>query len=121
MVAALVDYAKSHSFEPQPDNVEEFKDFPGEEIYGKIDGKDVYIGNQKSQYEQAVYKVKMSPIPPFSLSDSCRIGVKEAIEELKSMGIKIAMLTGDCQAAANHAQTQLGGALDVVHPELILF
>lgn len=47
MAAALVDYAQSHSVEPQPDNVEEFKNFPGEGIYGKIDGKDVYIGNQK--------------------------------------------------------------------------
>lgn len=47
MAAALVDYAQSHSVEPQPENVEEFKDFPGEGIYGKIDGKDVYIGNKR--------------------------------------------------------------------------
>lgn len=47
----------------------------------------------------------------FSLSDSCRIGVKEALEELKSMGIKTAMLTGDCRAAANHAQNQVKNKL----------
>lgn len=48
-----------------------------------------------------------TPAGIFSLSDSCRIGVKEALETLKSMGIKTAMLTGDCQAAANYAQNQV--------------
>ncbi|KAJ9550756.1 hypothetical protein OSB04_014801 [Centaurea solstitialis] len=137
MAAALVDYAQSRSVEPKPDNVEEFKDFPGEGIYGKIDGKDVYIGNQKIAVRASCSQVPRngsennegksigyifvgsSPAGIFSLSDSCRIGVKEALNELKSMGIKTAMLTGDCQAAANHAQNQLGGALEVVHAELL--
>ncbi|XP_024959996.1 putative inactive cadmium/zinc-transporting ATPase HMA3 isoform X2 [Cynara cardunculus var. scolymus] len=137
MAAALIDYAQSRSVEPQPDNVEEFKDFPGEGIYGKIDGKDIYIGNQKIAIRAGCSQVPRngsdnnegksigyifwgsSPAGIFSLSDSCRIGVKEALEELKSMGIKTTMLTGDCQAAANHAQNQLGGALEVVHAELL--
>ena len=34
----------------------------------------------------------------FSLSDSCRTGVAEAIKELKSLGIRTAMLTGDSEA-----------------------
>nr|XP_043627781.1 putative inactive cadmium/zinc-transporting ATPase HMA3 [Erigeron canadensis] len=137
MAAALVDYAKSHSVEPQPDNVEEFKDFPGEGIYGKIDGKDLYIGNKKiairagcsqvlengsenNEGKSVGYIFLGSTLAgTFSLTDSCRIGVKEALEELKSMGIRTAMLTGDSQAAANHAQNQLGGALDVVHAELL--
>ncbi|KAI3709054.1 hypothetical protein L2E82_38777 [Cichorium intybus] len=136
MASALVDYAQSHSVDPQPDNVEEFKDFPGEGIYGKIDGKEIYIGNKKiairAGCSENVYGsesnegkstgyvfVGSSLAGVFSLSDSCRIGVREALEELKSMGIKTAMLTGDSQSAANHAQNQLGGALDVVHAELL--
>lgn len=35
------------------------------------------------------------------------------------MGIKAAMLTRDCPAAAKHAQDQLGGVLNVVHAELL--
>lgn len=46
-------------------------------------------------------------IGSFGLSDSCRSGVKEAIQEIKSFGIKTAMLTGDCSAAAMHAQEQV--------------
>jgi Zn2+/Cd2+-exporting ATPase len=42
----------------------------------------------------------------FTLSDLCRTGAKEAIGELKSLGIKPIMLTGDSTAAANFAQNQ---------------
>ncbi|XP_023739618.1 putative inactive cadmium/zinc-transporting ATPase HMA3 [Lactuca sativa] len=136
MAATLVDYAQSHSVQPQPDNVEEFKDFPGEGVYGKIDGKDVYIGNKRIAIRAGCSQdlisdernegrstgyifVGSSLSGIFSLSDSCRIGVREALQQLKSMGIKTAMLTGDSQSAANHAQNQLGGALDMVHAELL--
>lgn len=43
----------------------------------------------------------------FSLSDSCRTGAKEAMEELRSLGIKTAMLTGDSSAAALQAQKEV--------------
>ncbi|CAI9293768.1 unnamed protein product [Lactuca saligna] len=136
MAATLVDYAQSHSVQPQPDNVEEFKDFPGEGVYGKIDGKDVYIGNKRIAIRAGCSQdligdernegrstgyifVGSSLSGIFSLSDSCRIGVREALQQLKSMGIKTAMLTGDSQSAANHAQNQLEEALDMVHAELL--
>lgn len=48
-----------------------------------------------------------SPAGIFSLSDVCRTGVKDAMRELKQMGIKTVMLTGDCYAAANHVQDQV--------------
>ena len=55
----------------------------------------------------------------FSLSDDCRTGAAKAIQELRSMGIKSVMLTGDSAAAAKHAQEQLGGALEELHSELL--
>lgn len=47
MADALVDYGRLFSVEPNPENVEEFQNFPGEGIHGKIDGQDIYIGNRK--------------------------------------------------------------------------
>lgn len=47
MAAALVDYGRSHSIEPKPETVEGFQNFPGEGIYGRIDGRDIYIGSSK--------------------------------------------------------------------------
>ncbi|WOG98143.1 hypothetical protein DCAR_0417484 [Daucus carota subsp. sativus] len=137
MAEALVKYAKSYSVDPKPDEVEEFHNFPGEGIYGKIDGKDIYIGNKRIALRAGCLTLPTIgddemegksigyifsgsfPAGIFSLSDVCRTGVKEAIQELKSMGIKTAMLTGDHQAAAKHAQDQIDGALELVHSELL--
>ncbi|PSS01326.1 Cadmium/zinc-transporting ATPase [Actinidia chinensis var. chinensis] len=137
MAAALVDYGWSHSIEPKPEEVDEFENFPGEGIHGKIDGKDVYIGNRKialragcaavpsleghSNEGKSIGYIFLEAVPAgiFSVSDACRTGAKEAINDLKSMGIKTAMLTGDSNEAATLAQNQLVGALDVVHSELL--
>ncbi|XP_075077639.1 cadmium/zinc-transporting ATPase HMA3 isoform X1 [Nicotiana tabacum] len=137
MAAALVDYAQSNSVEPKPDRVEQFQNFPGEGIFGRIDGMEIYVGNRKissragcttvPEIEGDSFQGKSvgyiflgsSPAGIFGLSDVCRIGVKEAMRELKQMGIKTAMLTGDCYAAANHVQDQLGGAMDEFQAELL--
>ncbi|KAK9268747.1 hypothetical protein L1049_000508 [Liquidambar formosana] len=108
-----------------------------EGIHGKIDGKDIYVGNRKISQRAGCGTVPIlegdtkegqtigyiyhgaTPAGIFSLSDACRSGVVEAVKELKSLGIKTAMLTGDSHAAAMHAQDQLGHALEVVHAELL--
>ncbi|KAK6152179.1 hypothetical protein DH2020_014814 [Rehmannia glutinosa] len=137
MAAALVEFARSHGIEPKPDTVERFQNFPGEGICGSIEDKEIYIGNSKIASRArctAVPKLEgydtegksvgyvflgSSPAGIFCLSDVCRTGAKEAIEDLKSIGIKTVMLTGDCHGAAKRAQDQLGGALDVIHAELL--
>ncbi|XP_076910611.1 putative inactive cadmium/zinc-transporting ATPase HMA3 isoform X2 [Bidens hawaiensis] len=138
MAAALIEYAQSKSVEARSQNVEGFENFPGEGICGKIEGKNIYVGNQKiavragcnttalhnasesTEGKSTGYIFLDSSLAGiFNLSDACRTGAKEALKELKSMGIKTAMLTGDCQAAASHAQKQLEGALDMMHAELL--
>lgn len=47
MASVLVDYAQSKSVEPKSDTVTEFQIYPGEGIYGEIDGEGVYIGNKR--------------------------------------------------------------------------
>lgn len=47
MAAALVEHARSHSIEPKPDSVKEFHIYPGEGIYGEVDGRDIHIGNKR--------------------------------------------------------------------------
>ncbi|KAF8687515.1 hypothetical protein HU200_043211 [Digitaria exilis] len=142
MASVLVDYAQSKSVEPKSDNVTEFQIYPGEGIYGEIDGERVYIGNKRILSRASCETVpdmkdmkgvtvgyvacKMELIGVFTLSDSCRTGSAEAIKELRSMGIKSVMLTGDSAAAAAYAQgqfapvfCQLGNILDEVHSELL--
>lgn len=43
----------------------------------------------------------------FTLLDGCRYGVAQALKELKSLGIKTAMLTGDNRDAAMSTQEQV--------------
>jgi Zn2+/Cd2+-exporting ATPase len=47
VAGALVDYARLHFIKPVPENVENFQNFPGEGIFGTIDGRDIYIGNNR--------------------------------------------------------------------------
>ncbi|KAL6560134.1 putative cadmium/zinc-transporting ATPase hma4 [Orobanche hederae] len=137
MAAALADFARAHAIEPKPEKVEKFEIFPGEGIFGRIEDNDIYVGNGRiasrawcpTVPEMEGYDIEGKSVGYvflgsslagiFCLSDACRTGAKEALNELKSMGIKTVMLTGDCYAAAKHAQDQLGGALEVVHPELL--
>ncbi|XP_009344843.2 putative inactive cadmium/zinc-transporting ATPase HMA3 isoform X1 [Pyrus x bretschneideri] len=136
MADALVDYGRSLSIEPKPENVEEFQNFPGEGIHGKIDGQDIYIGNRKIALRAACEIVPTTegsnggktigyiysggtPTGVFTISDACRSGAAEAIRELKKLGIKTAMLTGDSNAASLHTNEQLKQALEVVHAELL--
>ncbi|GAB4853527.1 Cadmium/zinc-transporting ATPase hma2 [Ancistrocladus abbreviatus] len=47
IAAAIVSYGRSESIEPKPENVEAFQNFPGEGISGKIDGREIFVGNSK--------------------------------------------------------------------------
>ncbi|KAK9097727.1 hypothetical protein Syun_024772 [Stephania yunnanensis] len=136
MAAALVDYGRLNSIEPQPENVKDFQNFPGEGIYGVIEGKQIFVGNMKIATRAGCKAVPpqedgtkgatkgyilfgASLVGKFSLADTCRSGVAEAIKDLKSLGIKTAILTGDSQAAATWVQDQLGRAINIVHAELL--
>ncbi|KAG5101654.1 hypothetical protein JHK84_046623 [Glycine max] len=135
--AAIVDYGRSLSVEPEPEKVTEFEIFPGEGICGKIEGRVIYIGNKRIAARAGSETVPILqgevergkttgyiylgaiPIGFFSLSDACRLRVQEAIGQLKSLGIKTAMLTGDNQSAAMQVQDELGHSLELVHAELL--
>lgn len=135
MASALVDYAKSNFVEPKPEKVSEFHIYPGEGIHGEMDGKNIYIGNKRIASRALCERIPdvkdtkginyghifldSTPIGIFILSDTCRSGAEQALKELKSLGIKLAMLTGDSSEAAMHAQNQLGNAIEVVHAELL--
>ncbi|ESQ54201.1 hypothetical protein EUTSA_v10026996mg, partial [Eutrema salsugineum] len=137
MAAALIDYARSISVEPKPDMVENFHNFPGEGVYGRIDGQDIYIGNKRIAKRAGCLTVPDIEVNmkwgktigyiyigekltgSFNLLDGCRHGVAQALKELKSLGITTAMLTGDNRDAAMSTQEQLGNALDIVHSELL--
>ncbi|KAI3955571.1 hypothetical protein MKX01_034893 [Papaver californicum] len=134
MAAALVEYGSSNSIKPKPENVTEYQNFPGEGISGEIDGKKIYVGNKKMAARarcEIVSDLKKDgetigyvflediQIGTFSVADTCRSGVAEAIMQLKGLGLKTAMLTGDSHSAAMRVQDQLEKAIEFVHADLL--
>ncbi|TVU02037.1 hypothetical protein EJB05_52501, partial [Eragrostis curvula] len=135
MAAALVEYSHSKSIQPKPESVTEFHIYPGEGIFGEMSGRHIYIGNRRIMARSSNHSVPGMDdqsgasvgyvicdgdlVATFSLSDECRTGAAEAIRELRSMGIKSVMLTGDSRASATRAQEQLGGVLEELHADLL--
>ncbi|CAJ1975904.1 unnamed protein product [Sphenostylis stenocarpa] len=137
MAAALVEYGMSRSVRPIPENVENFDNFAGEGVFGRIDGKDIYIGNRRigaradskrvdchlqfQSHEISSPKQYCGPtlVGVFSLVDTCRSGALEAIEQLKLLGVRSVLLTGDSTQAAMYVHSQLNHLLDIVHAELL--
>ncbi|XP_074263598.1 putative inactive cadmium/zinc-transporting ATPase HMA3 isoform X2 [Silene latifolia] len=133
MAASIVNYAFLKSIKPLPEKVEEFTNYPGEGIHGKIEGEDIYIGNYRIGLRAGCKEVSHTPegkssgfiyigatlVGTFSLSDECRVGAKEAIEELNRTGVRTVMLTGDNHVAAQQIQNQLNQAIDIVHVGLL--
>ena len=103
----------------------------GHGIHAKIDGREVYLGNAKLMKAQQIpftetrsagTIVYLACDGAFAgtivISDTIKEGAKEAIAEMKRVGVKkCVMLTGDREAAAQEVADTLG--LDEVHAELL--
>jgi len=121
---AIVEYVKETGIEiPQ---VEEFKAIPGKGVYGKVFGKEVYIGgpnllkdfkieiedkrikNLQEQGKTIVFTIIDGKLAgAFALSDIIRKESYEAIKKIKENGIKVYMLTGDAEGVAKWVAKEL--------------
>jgi len=114
---AIVEYAKSIGIGLR--KVEEFKSMPGRGVYGRIDGKKVYVGGWNllkelkipikddvvrelgGRGETLVFTVVDGTLAGvFALSDVIRPESYEAVKALKDMGINVYMITGDSEDVA---------------------
>jgi Cu+-exporting ATPase len=63
------------------------------------------------------FAVDNALVARFELTDTIREGTKEAIEAMKSLGIKVVMLTGDHEASATKVANAVG--INTVHAKLL--
>jgi Cu2+-exporting ATPase len=108
-----------------------FQSIAGQGVKGEIDGQEIYLGN-RALMESLNINLKesdsffRSPTPKFqgktvvylatknqlkgliALSDIIKEESKQAVKELKNLGIKVAMLTGDNQSVAEYVAKELG-------------
>ena len=120
-------YGKTLSME----RVTDTEEIAGHGIHTFIDGREVYIGNAKLMEAQniaytenktagTVVYVACNNVFAGSIviSDTVKEGSKDAIRDMKQVGVKkTVMLTGDRQAAADAVAAELG--IDEVHAELL--
>ncbi len=124
LAKAIVEYAKQRDAEaPQ---VQDFKAIPGKGTYGRLLGKEVYVGSPnllkemkievedpkiktlQEQGKTVVFTVVDGELAgAFALSDRIRKESYEAVEKLKEMGVKVYMLTGDAEEVARWVAKEL--------------
>lgn len=110
-------------------NVSDFDAIPGHGVSATVDGRKVLIGNRKlmrdrqtaitevdgraAELQGAGRTVIMAAIDgrlegAFAVADAVRPTSREAVRRLTSMGIQVAMLTGDNRATAERIAAELG-------------
>ncbi|MEM2929771.1 MAG: heavy metal translocating P-type ATPase [Thermoproteota archaeon] len=122
---AIVEHAKQKGVETL--EAREFRAIPGKGVYGRVDGKEVYVGGVSllNDMEISVENGKMGELMKqgktmvftlvdgrlagaFALSDAIRKESYEAVEKLRKMKIRVYMLTGDSHEVAKWVAEELG-------------
>ena len=124
---AIVEGAKARGLKLR--EVAEFQSLTGKGIQAVYDGKQVFIGNLRmveeqhlelgSYQKQAEMLAEQGQTPMFvivehrilgivSVADTVKETSKEAIDKIRSMGVKVYMLTGDNQRTAAYIGRQVG-------------
>lgn len=128
LAQAIVAAAKARGLSLEP--VSEFDSITGQGVSGRLGGADVIVGNRslmedrKVVLSDAVYAQAASLrsagatvvfcashgvlLGMLAVSDAIKDSTPDAIRELKAMGLRIVMLTGDNQGAAAAVAAELG-------------
>lgn len=119
---------EARKFVPEWPEIAHYETVPGKGIKGVINEKKVCIGNQDflqengvtvsfNKREQEMANKGMTPlfvaedgkwIGTIGAADEVKDSSKEAIEEMKRMGLQVVMLTGDLEQTAQYIKNQVG-------------
>jgi Cu2+-exporting ATPase len=124
IATAIVEHAKKKGIDIPKTN--EFKAIPGKGAYGKVLGKEIYVGgpNLLNEMQIETHDEKIRKLQDqgktvvftlidgelagaFALADKIRDESFEAVKSLKESGIKVYMLTGDAAEVAQWVSKEL--------------
>jgi Cu2+-exporting ATPase len=102
----------------------DFERIPGKGVKAKIEGEEIFVGSASLLSDRNIsiptisaenesltpaYVIKNGKLAgTIFMGDEIRPGSKEAIDEIKSMGIKVMMITGDSESVASVVAKNLG-------------
>ena len=101
---AIVEEAKSRQIKFAP--ALNFKRLPGKGAEGEVDGKKVFVGHRGG--DEIVVESDGKAVGKISVADAVRPESKEGVEKLKSLGLRVAMITGDSEEVAQRVAGELG-------------
>ncbi|XP_073390566.1 uncharacterized protein [Physcomitrium patens] len=128
MATALVSFANQNGVKPS-EHVTDFEVIVGEGVKANVNGRIIHIGNARMAnrlgWDKAVAKemihlwssqgatvgwigVDNMAVGVYGVADQLRTEAVEAVRNLKKLGIKVAMLTGDSASAASFAHKKIG-------------
>jgi Cu+-exporting ATPase len=124
---AIVEYARSLRVEPG--SVTSFDSFPGIGLKGTVNGDEVSVGNETMMQEIGVdfaalerssqdlstqgrtpvfVAINRSLAGVFGIADTPKRGSREAIQQLRKMGLLVVMITGDSSRTAESIAASVG-------------
>ncbi len=136
LAQAIVRAARERGLELSP--AEEFEAIPGHGMRAVVEGHEVLIGNRKLMADHDVsfdrlgaqaqelegggrtvvyIAVDGQPAGLIAIADAVRPSAREAVTALRSMGIQVAMLTGDNRGTAERVAKELG--IETVFAEVL--
>lgn len=97
------------------EEVQEFQEIAGKGLSYQYNGKNVLIGNsqlvgiqEENEVTKIYVKIDEEIVGTIPLGDTIKEGTKEAIHQLKSLGIKTSMFTGDNKNIADKIAKEIG-------------
>jgi Cu+-exporting ATPase len=113
----------------EPDTVSAFDSLPGIGLQGRVQGEDVGVGNEKmmklmgidvaavDQISQELSSQGKTPVfvainrtlaGVIGIADTTKHGSRQAIQQLRKMGMRVVMITGDNPRTAEFIAAQVG-------------
>ncbi|MCA0453998.1 MAG: heavy metal translocating P-type ATPase [Chloroflexi bacterium] len=136
LAQAVVDYARERQSDLPGSS--EFKAIPGHGLQAVVDGHQVLIGNRKLMRDQQIASDSLEekasnlegagrtvvyaavdgrPAGIIAIADAIRPTSRQAVEELRKLGIQVAMLSGDNRATAERIAREIG--IETVFAEVL--
>jgi Cu+-exporting ATPase len=126
LARAVLEAASARGLKPSEPSL--FESFPGAGIHAVVDGHHIYVGNRAfavahgfadlgdgllAHHEAAgktplIATVDGAPLAILALADVPRAAAREAIADLRAMGLKTILVTGDTQRTAEAVARTLG-------------
>ena len=104
LAKAILDEAEKQKIKLLP--VTNFENLAGKGVKGKINGKEYFVG--KNDTGKIILSQNKEVLGEIAVTDAIKPSAKTAVDEMKKLGLEVAMITGDNAQTTNEVATLVG-------------